>query len=114
MRAVLDFERYTRGSCPFTKDFLMDWSFDRTIQLVKSILQTLRRTAKLSDDLDEDTKAFLHEVSAVDADDCCGINLDENPDDLQAGVWATDAGVRTRNPYIVLRRTASARTLCVR
>ena len=108
MRAWLDFERhklYTQERCPFTKDFLLDWSFDRTIQLVKSILQTLRRTAKLSDDLSEDTKVFLHAVSAVDAGDCCGIDLDENEDDLQAGVWTTQAGVWTRNPYIVLRST---------
>jgi hypothetical protein len=103
MRSVMAFERSTGGSYPFTTDLLLGWDFPRTIQLVKSILQTLRRTANLSDDLDEDTKAFLHEVSALDASDCCGINLDENPDDLQAGVWATDAGVWTRNPYIVLR-----------
>jgi hypothetical protein len=113
MQVVLDFERDTRKNWPFTKDFLIQWSFDRTIQLVTSILQTLRHTAQLSDDLDEDTKVFLHGVSALDADDCFGIKLDENEDDLQAGVLPTDARW-TRNPYIVLRRTASARTLCVR
>ncbi len=115
MNVAHDFQRDTRTR--FTKDNLLGWDFEQTMSLIKGILQTLRRTAQRSDDLDEDTKVFLHSLSAMDASDCCGIELDENPDDLQAGVTPscrTDAGVWTRNPYLVLRRTASARTFCVR
>ena len=108
MNVAHDFQRDTRTR--FTKDNLLGWDFEQTMSLIKGILQKLRR----NDDLDRDTKESLLIASGVDASDCCGMNLDENPDDLEAGVWITQSGVWTRNPYLVLRRTASARTFCVR